>query len=151
MGITRALPDVEEWLEAEASSWSAISDRDYAALVRRCRDTFLPSVMAETPSLHGDRAMQAIAERLPADIWVFSGIRIPEMANMGGQGAAGYEVAGLRNLPRELANHLELVVVAENFSWSCVFSHEAGSCVWECLFEQRPDAQPDAADNRGRG
>jgi hypothetical protein len=149
MGIVRALPDVEEWLDSEANSWSPLSDRAYVALVQQWRDTFLTSVMAETPSLHGVRAMQAIAERLTADIWVLSGIRIPQLANMGGQGPAGYDVAGLRSVPREMANHLELVVAARDLSWSCVFSHEAGSSVWECLFERRPQAQPGRAVNGG--
>src|SRR5262245_20513778 len=122
MGIVRALPDVEDWLSAEAESLSLISDRDYVALVRRWREGFVPLIAAATPSSQGNRAMQAIAERLPADVWLFSGVQVPELANTGGRGAMGYQAVGLRSLRRELANRLELVAVASDLSWSCVFS-----------------------------
>lgn len=101
MGIVRGLPDVEDWLDAEAESWSPVSDRDYAALVRRWRESFLPLIAAGVPSSQGNRAMQAIAERLPADVWVFSGVQVPELQNTGGLGATGYDVAGLQGVPRE--------------------------------------------------
>jgi hypothetical protein len=136
MGIVRVLPDVEDWLAAEADSWSPISDRDYVALVRRWRISFLPLIASGTPSFQGNRAMQVLAERLPADVWLFSGVRVPKLANTGGRGAAGYQAVGLRSLRRELANRLELVAVASELSWSCVFSHEAGAWVWECLYER---------------
>jgi len=57
----------------------------------------------------------------------------------------GYQAVGLRSLRRELANRLELVAVASDLSWSCVFSHEAGAWVWECFYEQTPEAEPVAA------
>jgi hypothetical protein len=139
MGIVRVLPDVEDWLGAEAESWSPISDREYVALVRRWRDGFLPLIGAATPSFQGNRAMQAITERLPADVGLFSGVQVPELANTGGRGAAGYQAVGLRSIRRELANELELVAVAGDLSWSCVFSHEAGAWVWECLYERSPE------------
>jgi hypothetical protein len=145
MGIVRVLPGVEDWLDAEAESWSPISDREYVAIVRRWRDSFLSRIAANTPSSQGNRAMQAIAERLPTDVWLFSGVEVPELANAGGLGAAGYHAVGLRNLRRELANQMELVVVAGDLSWSCVFSHEAGEWVWECLYERTQEAEPGAA------
>ena len=136
MAIVRVLPDAEDWLDADAESWSALPDREYVALVRRWRDGFLPLIAAGAPSSQGNRAMQAIADRLPADVWLFSGVRVPELENTGGRAAAGYRAAGLRGMRRELANRLELVAVAADLSWSCVFSHEAGAWVWECLYEQ---------------
>ena len=80
--------------------------------------------------------MQAIAERLPTDVWLFSGVQLPELANTGGLGPAGYQAVGLRNIRRELANRLELILAARDLSWSCVFSHEAGAFVWECLYDR---------------
>src|SRR6516162_9057902 len=123
MAIVRVLPDAEDWLDADAESWSALPDREYVALVRRWRDGFLPLIAAGAPSSQGNRAMQAIADRLPADVWLFSGVRVPELENTGGRAAAGYRAAGLRGMRRELANRLELVAVAADLSWSCVFSH----------------------------
>jgi hypothetical protein len=136
MGIMRVLPAAEEWLEAETESWSPISDQDYVALVCQWRGDFLPLIAAGTYSFQGERAMQAIVERLPADVWVFSGVQVPELANTGGLGATGYQVVGLRKIQRELANRLELIITARDLSWSCVFSHEAGAIVWESLYER---------------
>jgi hypothetical protein len=141
MGIVKVLPDVEEWLDAEADSWSTISDPDYVALVRRWRDSFWSAIKAERPSLRGHQAIHAVGERLPADVWLLSGIQVPELANMGGQGAAGYQVAGLRSMKRELANRFELVVAPSDLSWTCVFSHEGNDLVWECFFELTAEAR----------
>jgi hypothetical protein len=44
MGILRVLPAIDEWLDAEAESWSPISDRDYVALVRQWRDDYVPQI-----------------------------------------------------------------------------------------------------------
>jgi len=140
MGIIRVLQEVEHWLEREAESWSPISHRDYLRLVQQWREDFMPLIVAGTPSAQGDRAMEAVAERMPADVWLFSGVTVPELANMGGSGAAGYQAAGLRRIWRELANRLELVFAASDLSWSCVFSHEAGAFVWECLYDRLPEA-----------
>ena len=136
MGIVRVLPDVEDWLDAEAESWAPLSDRDYVAIVRQWRDDFSPLIAAGAPCFQGNRAMQAIAERLPADVWLFSGVQVSELANTGGLGAAGYQAAGLRNIRRELANRFEMVTAVADLSWSCVFSHVAGAFVWECLYER---------------
>ena len=63
-------------------------------------------------------------------------MQVPELANTGGLGAGGYQALGLRSIQRELANRLELILAARDLSWSCVFSHEAGAFVWECLYER---------------
>jgi hypothetical protein len=148
MGIVRVLPDVEDRLDADAESWSALPDREYVALVRRWHDGFLPLIAAVAPSSQGDRAMQALADRLPADVWLFSGVQVPELENAGGRGAAGYRAAGLRSMRRGLANRLELVAVAADHSWSCMFSHEAGYHVWEELYERSPEVEPSATADR---
>ena len=150
MGIVRVLPEVEDWLDAEAESWSLLSDRDYVALVRRWREGFSPLIAAGTPSFQGNRAMQVIAERLPADVLLFSGVRVTELANTGGRGASGYRAVGLRSVRREVANRAELVAVAADLSWSCVFSHEAGAWMWECLYEGASEAEPSAAADPAR-
>lgn len=104
MRIMRVLPEVETWLDAEAESWSPISDAEYVALVQRWRAIFLPLILAGTPSAQGNRAMQAIGERLPEDVCLFSEVQVQELANIGGQGAAGYKAVKLRMIRRELAN-----------------------------------------------
>ncbi len=148
MGIVRALPDVEDWLTAEAESWSLLSDRDYIDLVRRWRVEFLP-LIAFGPSFRGERAMQILAKRLLADVYLFSGVEVLELSNTGGRWAAGYRAVGLPSLWRKLANQRELVVVAGDLSWSCVFSHEAGYWVSECLYEQPPQTGRSVADAFG--
>ena len=151
MSIVQVHPSLEDWLEAGAASWSALSDREYKTLVRRWSTTFLPLVAANAAWLQGDRAIMALESRLPSDVFVFSGFKVPQLANTGGRGAAGYLARGLRNLRRELANQMEVIVASDDLAWSCVFSHEAGAWVWECLYEcdSEARARPRSFDHRG--
>ena len=136
MSIVRTLPDVEAWLDADADSWSSHSDREYKAVVRRWFESFARIVQAGDSRFVGNRAILSLDARLPADVHVFSGVRVPQLANMGGLGASAYQVSGLRRVPRDTANRFELIVVSVDFDWSCVFSHEAGAFVWEHLYER---------------
>ncbi len=138
MGIVRVLPDLEEWLDADADSWSALPDREYKALVRRWSETFLPLIAANAHRSQGYHAMLSLETRLPADVFLFSGFGIPQLDNTGGRGPAGYHANGLRNIRRDMANRMELIVASDDLAWSCVFSHEAGAHVWECLYESGP-------------
>ena len=135
MGIVRALPNLEAWLEADADSWSGLSDAEYKSLVRRWFEGFLHLVEADASSFRGSRALLAVESRLPANVYLLSGVRVPALANAGGLGPAAYLANELRSIRAELANRLELIVVSENFAWSCVFSHEAGAFVSEQMYE----------------
>jgi hypothetical protein len=136
MGILRVLPAIDEWLNADADSWSPISDQEYVTLVSQWREEYLPLISARSHSFQGERAMQAIAARLPSDVLLFSGVKVPELQNTGGRGAAAYRAAGLRSVERKMANRLELILAAHDLSWTCVFSHEAGAFVWESLYQR---------------
>ena len=46
-----------------------------------------------------------------------------------------YRPVALANFDAELVRQLELVLVAEDFSWSCILSRESGSMVHEELYE----------------
>jgi hypothetical protein len=80
--------------------------------------------------------MHSVADRLPADVYLFSGLLVPRLANMGGCGPAGYRANKLRNVCKDLANRSELILVSSDLGWSCVFSHEAGAFVNEHLYER---------------
>ena len=142
MGIVRALPDIEAWLNADTTSWSFLSDREFKALVRRWSGCFSPLITANVSCLQGHRAIHSLEARLPADVVLLIGIRVPQLANTGGPSAAAYSATGLRSLRRDLANRMELVLSSDDLAWSCVFSHEAGAFVWEHLYERDPDASP---------
>ncbi len=135
MGIVRAIPDLEAWLDNDADMWSPLSDPEYKALVRRWSEGFGSLVATGARRLQGSRAMLSLQTRLPADVYVLSGLSIPQLANLGGLGPAAFRASGLRSVPRDLANRLELIIASQTFAWSCVFSHEAGAFVWEQLYE----------------
>jgi hypothetical protein len=59
---------------------------------------------------------------------------IDSLSNAGGKGPAGYQALGVRHVPRDFANQLELIVVSPDFSWSCAYSHEAGAFTEEVLY-----------------
>jgi hypothetical protein len=147
MGIVRALPDLEGWLDADADSWASLADQEYKTLVRHWSERFSPLIAAGASCLQGSRAMLSLENRLPADVYVLSGMRVPQLANMGGRGPAAYQAIGLRSIPRVSANRMELIVVSVDFTWSCVFSHEAGAFVWEQLYECGANAQPHTASD----
>jgi hypothetical protein len=83
--------------------------------------------------------MLSLEARLPAGVHVLSGLPVPQQLNTGGRGPAAYRVAGLRIVPRELANQLELIIVSDDFAWTCIFSHEAEVWVDEQLYECDPN------------
>jgi hypothetical protein len=135
MGIVRAMPDLERWLDGDADSWSALSDPEYKALVRRWSDAFGALVAARAKCLKGGWAMASLRARLPADVYVLSGLPVRQVMNTGGAGPAAFLARGLRNVPPDLANQRELIVASEDFAWSCIFTHEAGMWGWEQLYE----------------
>jgi hypothetical protein len=134
VGLIRALVILEDWLDGHAVSWLLLSDREYAVLVRDWSIVFGPLIGANASSRRGHRAFEEFHARLPCDAVLFSGVDVPRLANMGGRGASAYRAVQLRSLERALANNLELIVASVDLSWCCVFSHEAGSFVWEELF-----------------
>lgn len=143
LGIVRILPRLEAWLDDYADSWAPLADRDYKTLVRRWSSLFGSLIDADAAAFRGSRAISSLESRLPGEVFLFSGVQVPGLSNTGGLGAAAYRAVGLRALSSDLANSLELIAVAVDFSWCCVFSHEAGSWVWEQMYER------EACDNPG--
>jgi hypothetical protein len=129
------LPKLEAWLVDHADSWFLLPDQEYTALVDQWSALFHPLIEAGNVAHKGHQAMMVLETSLPCDTVLFNGVQIPRLENMGGGGRAAYRAVGLRALDRDLANQLELVAVAVDFSWCCVFSHEAGAYVWEQLYE----------------
>src|SRR5262245_36536606 len=108
MGILRAIPDIEAWLDADAISWSAVSDAEYRAMVRRWFETFAPLVACDSKCTKGGRAIVSLEGRLPADVIVISGLAVPELCNTGGLGPAAFRAQGLIGVDRDWANRREL-------------------------------------------
>jgi hypothetical protein len=142
LGIVRTLPRLEAWLDDHADSWAPLADRDYKTLVRRWSSLFGPLIDADLAVFKGSRAISSLESRLPGDVILFSGVRVPGLSNNGGLGAAAYRAVGLRALSSELANQLALIALSVDFSWCCVFSHEAGSWVWEQMYQREPSDNP---------
>ena len=142
MGIVRTLPELESWLDDHTTSWVPLHDREYKALVGQWSDLFGPLIEARSPASGGSRATAALKSRLPCDVFLFSGLRVEQLMNTGGSGATAYQAVGLGDLDTDLANRLELVAVSVDFSWCCVFTHEAGSWVWEQLYEREQADTP---------
>jgi hypothetical protein len=134
LAIVRSVEEIEDWLDAEAAAWSPISDPEYKAIRRGWQEHFGVLAASVPGWLHGHRALAWLREQLPADVLLFNGVLIPRLANMGGGPTTGYQARGLRHIRRNLANQYELIVVSADFSWTCVFSHEAESLVWEELY-----------------
>ena len=134
MGFLREHPGIEAWVQEHADAWRCLTDSEYKSLVSRWKSTFWHLIELERPTRTGTRAMLALDQHLPASLFLFGGVGVPRVANMGSSGACGYHVTQLRKLDRDLANRLELILVDDRLSYSCVFSHEASSMVWEHLY-----------------
>ncbi len=142
LGIVRTLPGLEAWLDGHADSWAPLPDRDYKTLVRRWSSLFGPLIDADLAVFKGVRAILSLESRLPGDVFLFSGVEVPQLMNTGGLGASAYRALGLRALSSELANQLELIALSGNSSWCCVFSHEARSWVWEQMYQRESSEHP---------
>lgn len=136
MGFVQAIPEIEAWLDADASSWSFLPDQEYKTLVRRWSECFIPHIAAGPSCFQGLDAIRSLEFRLPATVVLFNGFQVRRFANLGGGKASAYSAIGLRRLNRGLANRMELILAADDFAWSCIFSHEAGAPVKEQLYER---------------
>src|SRR5262249_21867876 len=114
----------------------------YKDLVHRWSASFEPLIAAGAPCQKAGRAIASLEARLPAEVFVLSGLPVPQLANEGGLGPAAYEVAGLRRVPRDFANQMDLTLVPGDFTWSWLFSHEADAWVSEHLYERTGDREP---------
>jgi hypothetical protein len=135
MGRVWNLPQLESWLIEHADSWFLLPHDEYASLIDQWSALFQPLIRAGNVAHKGHQAIMVVESSLPCDTFLFNGVQIPQVANLGGRGRAAYRALGLRALDRDLANRLELVAVAVNFSWCCVFAHEAGAFAWEQLYQ----------------
>jgi hypothetical protein len=128
-------PQLEAWLADHVDSWFMLAKHEYPALVDRWSALFWPMIAAGNVTHHGHRAIMVLESRLPCDIFLFNGVQIPQVMNLGGRGRAAYRAVGLCALDRKLANQLELIAAPVDLSWCCVFTHEAGGYGWEQLYE----------------
>lgn len=65
---------------------------------------------------------------------LFSGVNVPEVANLGGSCACAYSARALTSLNHGLLRRNELITCAPDLSWSCLYSHETGSMFHEKLY-----------------
>ena len=137
MGFVQTSPAIEQWLEAHSEAWRCITDAEYASVVSRWKENFWRLIELSYQTRTGTRAIADLGHRFPASVFLFSGVRVPLLANMGGPGTCGYHATLLRKLDREVANTEELILVSDRFAFSYVFSHEAGAMVWEHLYVAR--------------
>jgi hypothetical protein len=79
MGFLRTIPEIDAWLDSDATSWSAVSEAEYKGLVRRWSETFAPLVAADAKCTKGGRAMVSLQARLPTNVIVVSGLPVPEL------------------------------------------------------------------------
>ena len=127
MAIAKPLPELEVWLDTHANHWRILFNREYGQLIRDWSEAFLHRIEQRERHLSGRRALDAFALRLPANVFFFSGVEIPAVANTGGRCASGYQVEGLETLDRDMVSSFELVVVDLDFSWCLLLSHEHGN------------------------
>lgn len=126
MGIVLSLPRLERWLQEHAGNWHMLSDDQYKRLVADWSHRYRLPVARRHRHLSGSRALDAFVRRLPSDVLLFSGITVPEVANMGGPGAAGYRADALAALDVGMARSLELIIAKTDLSWCLLLSHEEG-------------------------
>ncbi len=69
---------------------------------------------------------------LPASCYIFSGIRVETAANMGGKISQGYFSEGLIKIDWDLCISEEIIISAQDFSYTIVCSHEEG---YETFYE----------------
>jgi hypothetical protein len=134
VGIVGSLPEVEAWLSEVADSWRPLSDPEYRYLVRDWKAKFSPLIEQSRFASSGDRALDALAAHLPADMVIFSGVHVPEVANLGGSCACAYSALALASLNHDLLRRNELITCAPDLLWSCLFSHETGGMFREQLY-----------------
>jgi hypothetical protein len=127
MGFTRSLPELEASLDAQSQGWQALDDGCYKRAVDNWNAAFREPIEQRQQHQTGVQALEEFRSRLPSDVLFLSGIRIPDVANLGGRGAAAYSATALTGLDLDMARMLELVVVAQHFSWCLLLSHETGS------------------------
>jgi hypothetical protein len=76
----------------------------------------------------GPTAVAEFEAHLPAAIFLFNGVSVPQAAVTGARHPHAYKAAHLRSVASELAHELDLVLVNDAFSYCCICTHE-----WQAL------------------
>ena len=130
MGIVKALPTLEAWVESRGLAWARLSDREYRSCLGSWSNTFQHRIERRWQHVKGARAILDFESELPCSVFLICGVSIPEVANLGGSCASGYRIDNCDSLDLSLCSSLELVVISSDFRWSLLLSHETsgGMC-----------------------
>ena len=127
MGIVKALPTLEAWMESRGLAWKLLSDREYRTCRSSWSNTFQQRIERRWQHVQGTRAILDFESELPCSVFLICGISIPEVGNLGGPCASGYRIDNCHSLNVELCSSLELVVIDTDYRWCILLSHETSS------------------------
>ncbi len=126
MSIVKRSEELESWLDCHSSGWEMQSDRDYKAHCSRWLSAYSGPVERGLSHSNGRKALENFRAQLPCDVLVISGLRIARLGNQGGAFVVAYAADGLAVMDIALGARLELIVVAQDYSWCLPLSHEVG-------------------------
>ena len=132
MSLVRKCIDVENWLSKSSTDWLIIPDDEYRKLISNWKKSFWHEIEARCQNQHGIKAQLKLQNVLPINAYIFSGIRVEAVANLGGNYPLGYFVKELSEVDWSLCQMQELIITDAEFIHTMVCSHEDG---YEQYFE----------------
>lgn len=118
---------IENWLSESSRDWKLLSDNEYRQLISDWRNAFSNIIETMKRKPYGNKAQVLFQQKLPLDVYLFSGVRVNAVANMGGRGfPLGYCVTDLKQVDWNLCLPNELIITDIDFCNTMIGSHENG-------------------------
>lgn len=130
MSFVKGNSRIEAWLNSSGITFTLLGNSKYVALLNNWRAEFSAYLEGRKFVYQGDKAMNAMEDLLPRDVFIFNfpGYRfLPASTNVG-DAAYAYSVKNLGNIAVELMNESDSIICDLGFRCTCIYTHE-----WQCL------------------
>jgi hypothetical protein len=130
LGFVKENQYIENWLASQEAMFCGIKDSEYRQLLKNWRHHFESAIKSNYYVVQGDKAMLAIEDQLPCNIFIFNlpGSKLLPASTSLNSPTYGYFVDELGSIDRELLNYSDAILCDNNFKFTCVYTHE-----WQTL------------------
>lgn len=145
--MSDSVEELMDWLDERGVMWRLLRKPELLRFFARWREAFEPQLQAYLPTATDIEAIRRTRECLPADVVLFWIRGYEHTPADSAHPAYALEVEALAEIDPGLFNAHETIVADQALTFTCMFTHEAGSLA-EIEYWDR--SAPGTARRRGR-